>query len=420
MNAKSSLEEISLIEKKICIEISPQEVNQEIDDAFSYVRKNFSVKGFRRGHIPQSILEQQYANAVSEDVAAKLIEKSFTQVVEEKKLVVVSKPQFDHDKPKKGESFKYTAQFEIKPKVSLKKYTGLRIEIPKLEVTREMEERRWNALREEHSVLKPVAGREKVASGDFVELEFSYGETALERKSPSVEIFEAKEGALPPEMLAAVTGAAIKEEKTTSIGHAGESKSVWFKVLGIKEKKLPNFDDDFAKSLGRYSNLQELKDQVRTDIGKQMDDIKGRVIKSKLMDTLVAENDFVIPQSMVKREYDWLVAREKDSLTSYSAGAKEVAYFREREPNMKKIAEKNVRQTLLLEAIAKAENLVVDEDDLEAFFDEQAKLTHEPLAKIKGELGNGRARLAIEEQLLEQKAFSRIKETCFIAESSEK
>jgi trigger factor len=421
MNYTSTLDAISNIEKKICIEISSAEVDYEIDDAFSYVQKNVAIKGFRRGRIPRNLVEQQYAAAISEDVAHKLIEKTFPRAVEEKKLVVVSKPQFDHEKPRKGVAFQYTALFEIKPEIALKKYKNLNIEIPKFEVTNEMLDKRLSSLREEHSILKPVSERKNVQLGDFVELEYSYGGKASDPKSKSVDTFEVKEGALPKEILDALGSASVQDEKTLEIVNAKETTQVWLKVLGIKEKQLPPLDDEFAKSVGACANVEQLRSQLKAKMNEEVEGIKSQVIKAKLIEHLITENDFSLPPSMIAREYEWLVTREKDAIKRYGGKSiNENEYLSQRAPDLKKSAEKNIRQTLLLEAVAKEEKISVTDADFETFYNEQANRTKEPLAKIKGELNNPRMRELLSIQLLEEKALALIKDACHISEVAEK
>ena len=370
------VENLSPIEKRVAIEIPWETVRDELDLAYKGLQKRARVKGFRAGHVPRKVLEQFYKGAVENEVVQRLVDDSFRKAVAEKDLFPISTPIVENrlelvqDAP-----FKFSAKVEVKPEVKVTGYQGVSVvrqvrAIDDAEVARELEQ-----LREKAVVVEAVTDRTDAQKGDLAVIDFfGYvdGETFKGGKGINYTV-EIGLGRMIPGFEDQLIGMKVSEHKEfqlvfpkTDGPEEVRGKTVEWKVdlKEIKHKILPELDDEFAKDLGEYESLDELKGKIKENLRTRDDARSKRQLRDKVMEKLVEGNTVDVPPAMVDRQLDFLLQEvEKIGKTNKDPAVQE-AIRRLRDENRDR-AKKQVAAMLLLEAVGREEKLEVTEAELE-------------------------------------------------------
>lgn len=378
------VENLSPIEKRVAIEIPWDTVRDELDLAYKGLQKRARVKGFRAGHVPRKVLEQFYKGAVESEVVQRLVDDSFRKAVAEKDLFPISTPIVENrlelvpDAP-----FKFSAKVEVKPEVTVTGYQGVSVvrqvrAIDDAEVARELEQ-----LREKAVVVEAVTDRTDARKGDLAVIDFfGYvdGETFKGGKGINYTV-EIGLGRMIPGFEDQLIGMKVSEHKEfqlvfpkTDGPEEVRGKTVEWKVdlKEIKHKILPELDDEFAKDLGEYESLDELKSKIKENLRTRDDARSKRQLREKVMEKLVEGNTVDVPPAMVDRQLDFLLQEvEKIGKTNKDPAVQE-AIRRLRDENRDR-AKKQVAAMLLLEAVGREEKLEVTEAELESRLGEIAR-----------------------------------------------
>ena len=373
---KVQLENVSPIEKKISFEIPWEKVSQEIESAYRSLNQNVKLKGFRPGKVPRSILERYYKNQVGEEVQSKLISDALVKAVEENKLLPVGEPTVLDRQFEQGKDFKYALRIEVKPEVTVEGYKGLETEKEKVEVTDAEVEARLRDLQEHHSQLKPIEAKRPVAEKDFVVFDFegTLDGKPLDGWKANDHLTEVGRKLLVADLDQHLIGLRPEEEKDVTLNLpetygrkelAGKQIRVHLKVKEIKEKILPILDDDFAKDVGDYATLADLRQKLRQNLEEQKRMQADQAAKDRLLGQLIEKNPFPVPQSMMDRQIQSLMARAEWRLASQGVRINPQDPDREKiRETLQPTAEKEIRSMLILEKIAEREKITVLEEEL--------------------------------------------------------
>ncbi len=392
---RASAEEISPIKKKISIEIPEDEVGKEVDSFYKELGRTAKIKGFRPGKVPRNILERYFKDYVKAEVVRKLIEESYPKALTETHLEPVSLPVVDPGEFAQGKPFQYSALVEVKPEIKLEGYTGLKIEGKREEVKDEEVAERLKALQNLHSNLKTISEARPVQKGDFVILNY---EASLNGKpvegGKAVDFtVEVGSGQFIPDFDEKIIGVKPEEEKEIEVtfpqdyGYqkwAGKTISFQVKIKEIKEKILPPLDDEFAKDLGDYASLGELRSKLAEDIKKEKQLALERQLKDLVVDRLLEANPFEVPESLVEEQAKAMVSDTKLRLAAQGVAFKNLGVSEEKlQEDYKTAAQKQVRTFLILDKIAGQEGIVVTDQDAEDRLKEMAERTHQKIEAVK-------------------------------------
>ncbi|MFH1727610.1 MAG: trigger factor [Pseudomonadota bacterium] len=418
MDFKATVENLSKIEKKISVEISQEVVNSEINEAFDYIKKNFALKGFRKGRVPKGLVEKQFSKSVADDVARKIIDKTFPDAVEKNEIFVVSRPEFDYEVPQKDAIFSYSAKVEVRPEIELNEYKGIKVEIPKFDVKEQDIEMAMKRMLDEKAILKPIEEAREVIDGDHVEVEYCFLEEGKDPK-PVVDTVEIVSEGEVSEFLKNIKGMKKDEEKKFSFKMGEKEYNVETKVLNIKSKELPEINDEFAKSTGKYENLEDMRIKLKEELEKSTEYIKKQLLNTKLLETLAQNNVFELPKSLVAREVEIMVKRAVASQAHSGQKFTEEEILSTERENYEKNAEKNIRTSLLLDAIAEKENIKAGEKELDEYFETQAAQMNLPVAKLKAYYSKNEMKAQILFQIKEEKTLDFLAKEAIIIEQKE-
>ena len=306
---KVEVERTDSCERRLTIEMPAERVRKEMNAIYGGLQKRVKVPGFRQGKVPRSILENHYRQSVEQEVLQKLIPEALSEAMTQEKLEAIGEPQIDHVDLGKDRPFQFVATTQVLPEIELSDYSSWTFTRHVPNVTDEQLEQAMQQLRERHAELRTVSDR-AVREQDFVIA--SYQGFFEGAEIPAIQgtnaTLEVGAGQVLPEIEQGVVGMAEGEEKTIPIALpddyrddalAGKTIEIRLTAVEIKEKALPELDDEFARAYEDADSLDLLRQRLRSDvenaIGQRADaEVRGDIIKR-----LVDENAFDVPEILV-------------------------------------------------------------------------------------------------------------------------
>lgn len=389
MVMRIDLDELSPVQRKIHIELPADKVANEFSRAYQDLGRRVRVKGFRVGKAPRSVLQGIYGDEIRGQVRSQLVEHSLGEVIKERGLQIVSRPEIDAVELQDGQEFSFSAVFEVKPEIDIKDYIGIEVEKVRIAVTDDQVNEALKRLQQSHARLEPVTGRDVVERGDFVAVDFvgSVDGKPLAGGKGENYLIEVGAGQALPQFDDALHGAKQGDEKNIKVAYpeaygnrdlAGKTAEFSLVVREIKQKVLPSIDDEFAKDHGECASLEELKGVIRQRLEAELKQYQQEELKEKILNYLIENHSFAPPTSMVERQTRYLMERN----TSAAPNSPESDAAPTTEESRKALEGRAVRQvqaTLLVEKISRLEKINVEDHDV------QERIDH--LTKAAGERG---------------------------------
>lgn len=384
-------------------------VSKKLDERFENIRKTASIKGFRVGHAPISMIKKLYSFDVKQRVMNDLIESGIQEAASEKKLRIVGHPQIltigeltdtSNSQPiDEGKDFKYTAKLELIPEVKVENYKGLKLKKESVEVTKEDEEALIGRFLQERSELVPHEKGDEapISKGEFVDLEFKGGlvtDKGVEYQDnmKGTRFLEIGSGAFIPGFEDNVVGMKVGTEKTFRIQfpenyHEASlaKKEAEFTVKALERKvvKLPELTDELAKAFGS-ENVAEFKKMIQSGLKESKERELQKKLRKDVLAAVSANNKFEIPKSLIYSQMKLLTEEFTNSLKRQGYPEALVTKTVETEtPNLLKRAEEQVKASLCLEGIARQESIKIEDADVEAELERISKEEGHPVEAVK-------------------------------------
>jgi len=424
---KVEVENLSKVERRVRIEVPWETIQTELNEAYKALSKRARVKGFRPGKVPRKVLEQLYKKTVEGEVVGRLVDDSFRAAVEEKDLFPIDRPVLDEMPTiESGAPLEFAARVEVKPEVDVEKYEGLDVEKTKVTVEDAQVEQELNALREKAAVVEPINDRTEAQTGDLAVVDFfGYvdGETFKGGKGINYTV-ELGSGKMIPGFEDAIVGMKVGEEKSFQLAFPEGSgpdevkgKDVDWKIdlKELKQKIYPEIDDEFAQDLGEYDSLEELQAQIRENLATREDARSKRELREKVMDRLVEANPIEVPPAMVERQLSMMLEDTEKALGGNQDPALLEILGKLRD-DLRPQAEKRVAASLLLESVARKEQLEATDDDVEARIGELAREHNLQPKQVKQQLRANNQIDSLRYSLVQEKALDLVLERAQITE----
>jgi trigger factor len=390
-----TVEEISSIKKKINIEIPVEQVAGELESLYREVGTKAKIKGFRPGKVPRNILERYFKDYVKTEAVQKLIQESYPAALSEKDLHPVSAPLIDPGELERGKPFQYSVTVEVKPEIKIENYMGLKIERKKESPKEEEVEERLKGLQNLHAQLRTIPEPRPIQPGDHVifDYEARMDDKPLEEGKAVNFTVEVGSGRFIPALEEKMVGLKPEEEKEIEVpfpedyGYkkwAGKTVAFLVKIKEIKEKILPPLDDEFAKDLGDYSSLEDLKAKLKEEIGKEKEAALERQLKDQIIEKLIQANSFEIPESLVAEQIKALISDTTMRLAAQGITLKNLNISEEKlREDYREVAQKQVRTYLILENIAAREGITVTDEEADERVRSISEKTHQKFDVVK-------------------------------------
>ena len=366
------------VKREISVEVPADEVTRETEALVQKYQKAARLPGFRRGHVPASIIRQRFKEDLKSDVVEALIPRYFRKETEKLGMIPVSQPRVTDLHIHEGEPLRFKASFEIMPEINVEGYKELRAEHPQIEVKDEEVEEALNNVREQHATFTSVEGR-SLEEGDFAQssMDGRPKDSNDETKPVHMDevLIEIGGKNTVPEFTENLRGANAGDEREFEVKYpedandkrlAGKTFVYKVKIQAIKQKNLPQVNDDFAKELGEFTSLDQVRNQIRENMLAERRHTADREAKDKLVAELVKRNDFEVPESLVDRQIDLRLER---GLRALAAQGMKVEDLKKMDlPRLRAgqhdQAVQDVKSSLLLDRIAELEGISASEDDL--------------------------------------------------------
>ena len=413
------VESLSTIKKKILFEIPAERVASEIEKVYAEIGKRASIKGFRKGKVPKALIEKQYSEAMEQDVVKNLVNDSYFKALSDEKIFPVSYPEIENEDLKKGEPFKYSATVEVFPEVVVKEFAGLEVQREIYNFDEKVVDRRIEEMREGLGQLKPVEGDRPAALGDFVTFDFLGSIDGVPFEGGQAEDFQLELGSgrfIPgfEDQLCGMKPGDAGEIKVTfpeSYGKAelaGKEAVFAVTVKDIRIKELPALDDDFAKEAGEYENLAQLRSQLSQEYEKHEKERVEAEFRERVVTALIEKNPLEVPEALVGQQLEQMLENTKKRL-AYQRMSLEMMGLNDEgyKAQFRTVAESQVKGSMLLEALAKDQNITADDDDINEKLSQMAGDNDQSLEAVKKYyLQNAKAKENLVAQIKEDKAIS--------------
>ena len=389
---------------KLTIEVSAEEFAKATTEAYKKNRNKISVPGFRKGKVPQQMIERMYGPEVFyEDAANIIIPDAYEkEISEHKEINIVSQPKIDVTQCEKGKPFIFTAEVALKPSVDLGKYKGVKIDKIDREVTDEEVDKEIEKERESNARTITVEDR-PVKDKDMTIIDFEGfvdGESFEGGKSENYPLTIGS-GAFIPGFEEQLIGAKIDEETEVKVTfpedyHAEElkGKDAVFKVTvhEIKEKELPELDDEFASEVSEFDTLDEYKEDVKKKLLEKKEEAARTQKEDAVIEAIIKDSKMDIPDAMIDtqtrqmaQDYAGRLSQQGLTLEQYFqfTGMDSDKFLEQMRPG----AEKRIQSRLVMEAVAEAEGLEVSDDDYDHELERMAEMYQMEKDKLKDLVG---------------------------------
>ena len=400
MSSEILKKENSVVTLKLTIDA--QSFDKACKDAYNKNKTKFNVQGFRKGKAPMSIVEKFYGEGVFfEDAVNTLFPDAFEAAVKEHDLDTVARPEIDVEEIGKGKSLVIIADVAVKPEITLGEYKNLTVEKPDSEVSDEEVEKEIEAMREQNARFVTVEDRE-VKEKDMLLIDFNGKVDGVEFEGGQAENYSIIVGSntFIPGFEEQLVGMKLNEEKDLSVKFpeeyhaenlAGKDAVFTVKVNEIKEKELPELDDEFAKDVSEFDTLEDLKADAKAKLQKTKDEYADRELENKLV-KMAAENATVeIPEAMIDSQVENMVYDFEYQLKYQGLDLENYLKFTNMsieglKEQMRPDAKSRVLNSLVIEAISKSENIESTEVDLEQELAKMAESYKMEVDKLKSTL----------------------------------
>ena len=366
---------------KLTIEVPAEELEAALEKAYQKSKNRINIPGFRKGKAPRKMIEKMYgAGIFYEDAANILIPDAYTKAVEECEEVIVSQPEISVVQIEKGNPFIFTAEVAVKPEVTLGDYKGLEVEKTEVSVAEEEIDKEVDKERENNSRMLDIDDR-AVESGDMIKLDFEgfVDGVAFEGGKGTDYPLTIGSGSFIPGFEDQLIGAKLGEETEVNVTFpeeyqskdlAGKAAVFKCKVNEIKVKELPEADDEFAKDVSEFDTLAEYRDDIRAKLLDRKTEEAKREKERKALDKAVENATMEIPDAMVNEQVRRIADDFARRLQAQGLSMEQYMQFTGMTPDsymdqVRPEALKRIKNSLVLEAVAKAENIEISDERVE-------------------------------------------------------
>jgi trigger factor len=413
---KVAVEEIEGCKRRLAVEAPVDVVQQEWEKAYGRVQKRASLPGFRRGHVPRSLVKLHFADDVRREVAEHLIPDVYRRALSEARIDPVNEPDLQDLTLEENAPLSFTAVVEVKPTIALGEYRGLEVQHAPAPVTDADVAETLERMREQHAQFNSVD--RAAATGDLVVVDYTLAPDDHEPTKAEGYHFVVGGGTVLPEIDAGVVGLKAGDEREVSVRFAddhrmeslrGKGGTARLKIGEVKEKVLPALDDDFARSLGEFDTLEAVRAEVRRQLEARREAESRQALEDKILDALLARHEFGVPEAMVMRQVAHQVEHTRERLRRQGVDPDGIQWdYTKILGELRPGAEKAVRRALLLEAIAEKEEITASDADVEGEVEKLARASQRPAPAIRRMMEKSGDLDALRHGLRERKTLDRL------------
>ena len=374
------------VKREISVEVPADEVAHETEALIQKYQKMARLPGFRRGHVPASIIKQRFKEDLKSEVVEALVPRYFRKEAQKLGMIPVSQTRVSDLHIHEGEPLRFKASFEVMPEIKVEGYKELRAEHPVIVVKDEEVEEALGSLREQHATFTTIESS-PLADGDYAQASMDgrpkEGDGKPKEQDSNAKPVHMDEVLIEiggkntvPEFSQNLRGANAGDTREFEVSYpedtndkrlAGKTFIYTVKIHAIKQKSLPELNDEFAKELGEFSSLDQVRNQIRENMQAERRRAAEREAKDKLVAELIKRNDFEVPESLVDRQIDVRLERGLRALASQGMKVEDMKKMDlpRLRAGQRDQAVQDVKSSLLLERIAELEKIEVGDEEVQ-------------------------------------------------------
>jgi len=406
----------SSVARTLEIEVSPERVTQAFDRTYRDLAKRARVPGFRPGKAPRSVLEKLYGASVLAEIEHALVNETFAEALRQSGVTPVAEPAIEAQPPKLGLPFRYTARVEVKPSFVLPVLTGLPGRRPGVEVGVADVEGALERLRQDRAPILEEPEGTRAAPNHIVHIDFvgRINGAAFEGGSGQDVTVELGSDRFLPGFESQLAGAQAGERREVTVHFpsdygradlAGKEAVFDVHIQSVRRRAVPELDDEFAKDVGEFASLEELRARIRANLTAEREKKAQAALERSVLDALIERTPFELPAGLVERRLQRRLNaahRELERSIPHDALHAQLSRWHE---EWRPLAEREAREELLLEAVAKHQNLLVDDSEVETRIQGMAQEQAVDPAKLRKAYREADLLETIRVQLADEKAL---------------
>ncbi len=422
---KVSVEDRQGLFKNLKVEVEGDVVKSALDEVYNYLKENAEVEGFRKGKAPLWIIRAKFREYIKEEVGKKVANATLASAIQASGLKPVADIYLEKvELEEKEQRLSYSVYFEVPPEFELQKVEGLEVEIKKLEFSEDLVKQRIEEIRQEHVVWEPV--EREVKEGDLVVVEYKVQELesgeSTEGETSGVIGTKTFREEIEKELIGKREGDSFVLEDLTLYDVEGKPAGkarVEITVKSVKEKVLPELNDDFAKELGLGETWTEAEEKIRQEVKANLENLKKAMISDAVAIKLVQLHEFEIPQTLLQRELSHLVERRVRELSQWGIDPKYLDY-RAIAQELTPQAVFNIKLRYILDKYAQQKNIEVSNEEIQQRIEALAQAYERTAEEMREFLERENLLPVLEEDIKREKAFEDIISKAVVKEIEEK
>lgn len=434
MQLTTQIEEISGVRRRLNVEVAGADVDKVRAEVARRFHHQSKLPGFRKGKAPLHIVERYYSNEIRQEIINRVVPQSFKEAIAELNLEPLGDPNWVKLEYQPGSPLSYSAEFEVLPQFEMGMYKGLEISAAEITVEDKDIEAQLEELRKRNATLEPVEDR-AIQEGDYSVIDLrgvELGEDDQELRQIMEEedlVVHVGDERTHPAFNQALFGMNIAEGKEFDVSYdanypdqklAGKKVRFSLEVIDIKQQVLPELNDEFARDLGEYENLEELRSEVADHLARDAARRKDEGVRDQVLEQLRDRTPIEAPQILVENEVDRRIQDYAVRLQSQGVDPLRASIdWSQVRRQLRRNAEKDIQGRLLLLKIAEAEGLEVSSEELDEEKARIAESSNQPLEKISQSFSDPARQQGLREHLLRKKALQLVIDSAkvdFIAE----
>ena len=383
------------LQRKLNVEIPLETVKSTFDKVYQSIQRQVEIKGFRKGKAPIATIKTMYKDRVQADVAQDLIQMHYPVALQEQKIEPINYPEFEFEDPTESKDFSFSAVFDVRPEVKVKKWEGLEVEKEKFVIDQSKIDQVLENVRASKVTFVDVLDDRAAVMGDVAVIDFDgiVNGQPLPNGAGRDQNLELGSKQFIDGYEEGIVGMKIGQSRNLNLSfpspyHSAElaGKPVEFKVTlkALKRKELPELNDELLKSIGANQTVEEFKKTIVADMEqtdkKRIDDS----FKNRLLKKLVAANPVDVPASLLKDQKAALIEDFKKRMSEQGMQPAEFEdYIQKWDADFNTTASEMIQSSFLIDRLAQDHDLICKREDLDLKFDEYSKQTNIELARIK-------------------------------------
>jgi trigger factor len=411
------VEELSPVKKKVNVQVSAEEVNAALEATIAFMKKDLKLSGFRKGKIPSSVVESRFKKDIYEQTARDLLNVHFNEVLNNLGVQPVSELDVDTEQNlQKNAAFHYSFSFEMLPEIELPEYHGLKITQQKIQVPEPVVDKAIHRIQKENSQLEFVNEERTPQDGDVAVIDF-----ATYKDGELLKDFQAKDFELPigegqtlkdfEDMVKRLKQGESDQADITlpedfiNSDIAGQTVQMWARVNVIKQRKLPEVDEELAQKVGGYESVAKMREAITQNFYDYFQNMEKSGAQKKMVDQLASMVDVALPETMISNQIQSMLEMKQSRLERQGKSLESEGPIEEIQQKLRPEAEELVKAHLILLAIAKKQELEVTNQEVEQHIYRLAIQSGQDPKQLRDSYEKNNLMFALRDSLLADKAM---------------